>query len=121
MFSTTMSGESQTTYVLDSDEIRANERDMVDLAERTNNTRMIDTRDEDSQKVGQEGWLFLKVEGQRLIITIADGVRMLISRNVNHSHLHVGGPHNHILELVVFPGVGRAFYHCQSCVVLKAL
>jgi len=63
----------------------------------------------------------LKVEGQRLIITIADGVRMLISRNVNHLHLHVGGPHNHVLELAVFPGVGRAFYHCQSCVVLKAL
>jgi hypothetical protein len=121
MFSATMSSESKTTYMLDSDEIRADERDVVDLAERTNNTRMINTRDEDSQKVGQEGRLFLKVERQRLIITIADNVRMLISRDVNHLHLHVGGPHNHVLKLVVFPGVGRAFYHRQSCIVLKSL
>jgi hypothetical protein len=52
MFSATMSSESQMTYMLDSDEIRADERDVVDLAKRTTNTRMIDTRDENNQKVG---------------------------------------------------------------------
>ena len=107
--------------MLDSNEIRADERNMVNLAEHTNNTRIINTRDGDSQKDSQEGGLSLKVERQRLIITTADDVRMLIPHNANHLHLHVGGPHNHVLELVAFPGVGRVFYHRQSYLVLKAL
>jgi len=34
-------------------------------------------------------------------------------------HLNIGGPHNHVLELIVFPSVRRALYHRQSRVVLE--
>ena len=64
MSSATMSSDDQTTYMLDSDEIRADERDVIDLAEHTNNTRMINTRDEDSQKIDQEGQESVVLEGR---------------------------------------------------------
>ena len=81
---------------------------------------MVNSRNENGQEVGQKGWLFLEVECQSLIITIA-GVSSCISGIVKCIHLDVGSSYNHILELVMFPSIGRALYHCQSGVVLEAL
>lgn len=38
-----------TTYVLNSDKVRTDERDVINLAEHANNAGMVNTRDEYSQ------------------------------------------------------------------------
>ena len=42
---------------------------MVDLAEHLDNTGVVNAGDEDGQQVGEEGGLFLQVEGERLVVT----------------------------------------------------
>jgi hypothetical protein len=106
--------------MLDGNEIRADKGDVVDLAEGANNTRVVNSRDKDSQEVSQEGRLFLEVECQSFIVTTADIIKCVSSTGSN-LHLNVGGPYNNILELVVFPCIRRAFYHRQSCIVLQTL
>ena len=41
---------------------------MVNLSERPDNSRVIDTGDENSKQVGKERGLFLKVERERLVV-----------------------------------------------------
>lgn len=60
------------TNMLDCDEIRANERNVVNLAEGAHNARMINSGNEHCQEVSQEGWLFLKIECQGFVVTIID-------------------------------------------------
>jgi len=67
-----MGREFHATHMLDSNKIGADERNVIDLAESADNTRMVNWRNQNSQKVGQEGRLFLEVEGQRLVITVSD-------------------------------------------------
>ena len=57
-----MGSKDHVTYMLDGDEIRADKRDVVDLAESADNTRVINSRNENGQEVGQEGRLLLEVE-----------------------------------------------------------
>lgn len=56
--------------MLDSNEIRPNERNVINLSEHANNARVIDTRNEHRQQVGQQIRLFLQVETERLVIAI---------------------------------------------------
>ena len=67
-----MDNEFQDTHVLNSDEIRANERDVIDLAESADDARMVDSRNKNSQKVSQESWLFLQIECQSLVVTLSE-------------------------------------------------
>ena len=57
-----MNNECNTTYMLDSDEVWADERDVVNLTESTDNMRMVNLRNENGYEVCQEGWLFLEIE-----------------------------------------------------------
>lgn len=50
--------------MLHCNEVRANKRDVVDLPERPDDTRVINTRDENGKQVCKECGLFLKVERQ---------------------------------------------------------
>ena len=52
--------------MLDGDEVRADKGDVVNLSERPDNSRVIDTRNENSKQVGKECGLFLKVERECL-------------------------------------------------------
>jgi hypothetical protein len=67
-----MGSECYVTCMLDSNEIRADERNVVNLTESTDNMRMVDLRSENGQEVSQEGWLFLEIECQRPVITVTD-------------------------------------------------
>ena len=50
------------TYVLDGDEIRLDERDVVAALEHAHNTSVIDSRLEDGKQIIQEHGLLLEVE-----------------------------------------------------------
>ena len=67
-----MNNECNTTYMLDSDEVSVDERDVVNLTESTGNTRMVNLRNENGYEVCQEGWLFLEIEHQWIIVTTAN-------------------------------------------------
>ena len=60
--------ERRVAYVLDGDEVRADERDVVNLGERPDHSGVIDTGNENSEQVGKECRLFLKVEGEVLVV-----------------------------------------------------
>jgi hypothetical protein len=49
--------------MLDSDQIRSDKRDMIDLFKNADNTAVIDTRNEDRKEISQQIWLLLKIEG----------------------------------------------------------
>ena len=57
------------TYVLHGDEVRTNKRDVIHLAEHSDHTGVINTRNQHTQKIGQQGWLLLEVERQGLVVT----------------------------------------------------
>ena len=65
-----MGSECYVTCKFHSNEIRVDERNEANLTESTDNTRMVDSRNENGQEVSQEGWLFLEIERQRLVITV---------------------------------------------------
>ena len=54
--------------MLDSNQVRANKRYVVDLLEHTDNPAMIDARNQDREKIREERRLLLQVEGQSLVI-----------------------------------------------------
>jgi hypothetical protein len=54
--------------MLNGDEIRPNERDVINLPESPDNSSVVDARNEDGQKVGEQVGLLLEVEGNRLIV-----------------------------------------------------
>ena len=62
--------------MLDGDEVRADERDVVNLSERPDNSGVIDTGDENCKQVGKECGLFLKVERERLVVARKMSVSM---------------------------------------------
>jgi hypothetical protein len=64
-----MGSAFQATHMLNSDEICANERDVIDLAESADDARIVNSRNENNQKVGQESRLFLQIECQSFVIT----------------------------------------------------
>jgi hypothetical protein len=47
-----MGNKFQATHMLNSDEICANERDVIYLAESTDDARMVNSRNKSGQKVG---------------------------------------------------------------------
>jgi hypothetical protein len=54
------------------------ERVMIDLAESADNVRMVNSRNKNSQKVGQERRLFLQIECQSLVVTLSEVSNMLL-------------------------------------------
>ena len=109
---------AKITYVLHSDEVRANEWNVVDLAEHLHHTAVVDARDEDGQEVCQESRLLLQVERESLVVA-ATTSQMNSSDELNtHSHLDVGDLDDDLLELVVLPAIGRALNHGESGVIL---
>lgn len=54
--------------MLDSNEVRANERNVVDLPEHPHNAGMVDARNQDRQQVGEKRWLLLQVERKSLVV-----------------------------------------------------
>jgi hypothetical protein len=73
-----MCSEFQATYMLNGDEICANERDVIDLPESADDARMIDSRNINSQKVRQESQLFLRIERQSFVITVSEVNNMFL-------------------------------------------
>ena len=59
--------------MLHSDQVGANEWNVVNLAEHLHHTAVIDARDEDGQEVCQKSRLFLQVERESLVIAARDG------------------------------------------------
>lgn len=57
-------------YLLHGDEVCSDERDVIDLVEHANNTTMVDTRNQHSQQISQQSWLFLEVERKSLVVTV---------------------------------------------------
>ena len=49
-------------------EVGPDERDVVNLGERPDHSGVIDTGNENSEQVGKECRLFLKVEGEGLVV-----------------------------------------------------
>ena len=54
--------------MLDSNEICADERNVINLPEHLDNTCVVDTRNEDSEKIGEERRLFLQVEREGFVV-----------------------------------------------------
>jgi hypothetical protein len=94
--------------MLDSDEIRLNKRDVVDLAERADNTSMANSRNE-SQSGGSVVFAgrTSNPRNNSDVRCAFISIPKLTSRRWRPSQ-------SHVLELVGFPGIGRALYHCQS-------
>jgi hypothetical protein len=65
--------------MLNGDKVRANKREMLGLSECSYNTSMVDTWDEDREKIRQQRGLLLQVERKSLVI--AERVRQLISKD----------------------------------------
>lgn len=106
-----------------SDKVRADEWDVVHLTEHSNYAGVIDTRDHHTQKIGQQRRLLLKVERQGLVVAghknVSHDSRAVSQRQ--HLHLDICHTDDHVLELVVFPGIGRPFDHSEGSVVLKRI
>lgn len=66
-------GYKHITYLLYSNEIWANQRNVVDLSEHSNNTAVINPRNEDSEEVRQKCGLFLEVESKGFVVTVMKG------------------------------------------------
>jgi hypothetical protein len=66
-----MGSEFQATRMLNIDEIYANEKDVINLAESADDARMVNSRNKNGQKVGQESELFLQIERQSFVITLS--------------------------------------------------
>ena len=67
-FSVNMKIERQQSYMLHSNQVRANEGDVIDLLEHADDASVIDTRNHDRQKIRQQRGLFLQVERERLVV-----------------------------------------------------
>ena len=74
--------KSGGTYVLDSDEVRANERDVVELLarEHPDDARVINAGDHDGEQVGDEHGLLLDVERQGLVVAKRNRQYLLLKR-----------------------------------------
>jgi hypothetical protein len=59
----------RTAYMLDGNEICPNQGNMINLAEHTDNPRVFNAGNEDSEKISQKRRLFLKIECERLVIS----------------------------------------------------
>ena len=106
--------------MLNSDEVGPDERNVVDLTEHLDNSRMIDTWNHDCQEISEERRLLLKVERQSLVVASSDNlVSFCRGYNRNSSHLDVCNANNNIFELIVLSSICRPFYHSESSVVLN--
>ena len=56
--------------MLNSNEVRLDQRDVVNLTECPDNTGVVDTGDEDGKEIGQQGWLLLEIERQSLVVAV---------------------------------------------------
>lgn len=106
--------------MLHGDQVRANERNVIDLLEHANYARMVDARNHDREKVCEQRRLLLKVERKGLVIAITLSLASLISISYWRIDLHfnIRYSHNDVLELVVFPCIRRPLDHSKSSVVL---
>jgi len=103
--------------MLDGDEIRTDQWDVVDLPEHADNTAVVDTGNENGQKISQEGGLFLEVECQGFVVARAE-MSERIKCYCGYSHFNICSAYNDVLELVVLPGVRGTFNHGQRSIVL---
>lgn len=63
------------THMLYSDEVRSNERNVVDLPEHFHDPGVIDSWYQDSKEICKQCRLFLEIEGERLVIAGTQSVR----------------------------------------------
>lgn len=57
-----------TTDMLDSNQVSPNERYVVNLSEHANDTSMIDSGNEDSKEISQQGGVLLQIECQSFVV-----------------------------------------------------
>lgn len=60
--------------MLNSNEIRPDQRYVIYLLEHSYNTAVFNTRNEDSQEICQQCRMLLKVEGQSLVVTTRENI-----------------------------------------------
>ena len=77
---------AKITYVLHSDEVRANEWYVVDLAEHLHHTAVVDAGDKNGQEVCQESRLLLQVERESLVVAARNG-QVMIPMSSMHAHI----------------------------------
>ena len=58
----------QITYMLDGNQVRPDEWDVIDLSEHLDHSAVVNTRDEHSEKIREQGGLFFEVERKRLVV-----------------------------------------------------
>lgn len=58
---------------------------MVDLAEHSYYSGMVDSGNEYGKKIGQQCWLLLKIESQRLVVTVQGRERDFLQVLVVHT------------------------------------
>ena len=61
---------AEPTYVLNCNEIRTDQRDVVDLPEHLDDTAVVNARNENSEQVGEESRLLLEVERESLVVAV---------------------------------------------------
>jgi hypothetical protein len=57
--------------MLDSNEVRADERYVVELAECSDNAAMVNAGYHNREQIREQSWLFLEVKCQRLVVAVA--------------------------------------------------
>lgn len=103
--------------MLNSNQVRPNQRNMVHLAEHPNHPGVINARNQDTQQINQKRWLLLEVKRESLVVSEFT-VNIISNTTVIALHFHVGHSHNSLLELIVFPSICRTFNHGKGCIIL---
>jgi len=103
--------------MLNSNQVRPNQRNMVHLTEHANHPSVIDTRNQDSQQISQKRRLLLEVKCQSLVVSEFT-VNIVSNTTVISLHFYIGHSHNGLLELIVFPSICRTFDHGKGCIIL---
>ena len=103
-----------------SDEVGTDERDVVNLAEHLDYTRVVNARYKGGEQISEQRWLLLQVERKGLVVAEGD-----ISQTVEYAHawqcyihLDVGNLDDDFLELIVLPSIRRVLHHSQGSIVL---
>ena len=84
---------------------------MIDLPEHLDNTSVVDPRNHDGQKIGEQSRLLLQVERKGLVITMHASIIPKQPRRIYYAHLDVGHANNNVLKLVMLPCIRRTFNH----------
>ena len=73
--------------MLYSNEVGADERNVINLSEGADNAAVVDTRDKDSKEISQQGRLLLEVEGEGFVVSNSVGVNTETMKGTAPAHI----------------------------------